>query len=415
MGSIIIGSGYRGLTFLEWLPKLGEEIAAVVEINEAKHNFIKWQLEKQGINVPPFYTDYKKAFEEIPYSQADKVFIITPEFTHKEIFNECIKRKYHIFLEKPIATTKNDVADMVNISKDYDKDIQVGFLLRFTDFYIKVKEIISQGLIGKISLIQMNERLTVTRGIPLKKDWHGKWEATGGFFNEKCSHDIDLMLWLKEDQAKPVEIFSYGSQEFGVEKGHPEKCSKCEKPNCPFRNQGDKVLEEFLGEHPEEREKFVSAFENMDKCYFNSGSQVFDTQSAIIIFDDGSHGDFSYILVSGKPGRDILIHGTKGCLEGSFDTGYIKYTIYDTGEVKEITLDLLDKHQGGDERIIKNFLDKTCNNISDKDTLAHGALASVVAFMGDYSMYTGKVESIPKIDEYREFVPFEKYMEKIKK
>lgn len=414
MGSIVIGSGYRGLKFVKILSQMGETVSAIVEKNKNMHGFIKWQLEKICPNIP-MYTDCGDAFNAIPYEEADKVFIITPDFTHKSIFEECVKRNYHIFLEKPIATKRNDIADMVEMTKNYTKDIQVGYVLRFTPFYLKVKEICDSGILGNIALIQMNERLSISKGLGLKKSWHNRWENTGGFFNEKCSHDIDIMLWLKEKYACPVGIYSYGSTKFGTDsENHPEKCSECKDERCPYREEEDKILAEYLSKYPEERCKFAKVFETKDKCFFHSKSEVFDNQTALMVFSDGSHGSFSYVTVSGNPGRDIFIHGSNGYLEGNFDKGCLKYEIYETGKTFEIKFDNEDKHAGGDEKIIKNFLDKTKNKVSDKESLADCARASIIAFTGDYSMYTGKMEIIPSADEKKSFIPFQEYMKKYK-
>lgn len=412
MGSIIIGSGYRGLRFAKLICQMGEEVSAIVEKNLNMHNFIKWQLKRSGCPEISMFSDYREAFDRIPYEKADKVFIITPDFTHKEIFEECIKRNYHIFLEKPIATKRNDITDMIKLSENYRNDIQVGYVLRFTPFYKKIKEIITDGILGKTALIQMNERLTLQKGLGLKKSWHNKWANTGGFFNEKCSHDIDIMLWLKEYEAEPESIYSYGSTKFGTEPdNHPAKCSLCNLENCPYREEKDSLLEEFLEGHPEEKDKFASYYEKKDMCFFHTESEVFDNQTALITFSDGSHGTFSYVTVSGEPGRDIIIHGTKGCLTGNFDRGYLKYTVYETGKTEETVFDNTDRHAGGDEEIIRNFFDKTKNSVSDRNSLEECAKASLIAFTGDYSMYTGKLEKIPNPHIKEDFIDFEKYKE----
>ena len=151
-----------------------------------------------------------------------------------------------------------------------------------------------------------------------------------------------------------------------------------------------------------------------DKCFYHTNSEVFDNQSALIIFADGSHGCFNYVIVSADPGRDITIHGTKGYLKGHFDNGELTYTIYDTNEDKKITFDNVDKHAGGDEKIIESFLVNSKDNKSDNDMLGASAYASIVAFQGDYSLYTGKMQEIPSITQKGVFVPFEEYMKNSK-
>jgi len=417
LGSIVIGSGYRGILFIDILINvLKEEVTVLVEKDINKHDYIKWLLAKRGCVNIPIVEDYEEAFKNTPYEVADKVFIITPDFTHREIFEKCIERKYNIFLEKPIATLRNDIVDMLSMSKNYEKTIQVGFVLRYTKFYNEIKRIVDSGALGKIAMIQMNERLSHVKGLGLKKSWHKAWDNTGGFFNEKCSHDIDLMCWIKSSQAKPVKIVSYGSTMFGIKNDkYPKYCSECDIENCLYREPEDELLKEYLEENPHiDRDRFSHVILSKDTCFFHTYAEVFDNQSALIVFDDASHGNLTYVTISSNHGRDIMIHGTDGYLEGNFDKGHLKYINYSEQKENIIDIDNKDKHAGADEVIIREFLEKANNNQKSTSSLEEGALASIIAFQGDYSNYTGKMEYLPTLNEKGDFIPFEEYIRKSK-
>lgn len=378
---IIIGGGARGLYFTNILEKtLNVKVKAIVDNFEEANIFIEKRLEKEEIKDVEIFNHLLEALDKYPSDQVDGAFIMTPEWTHKEIFEELVKRDYNIFLEKPVATLEEDAKHMYELAKNYNKVVQIGFVLRYSLFYRKIKELVDANTIGKIVMMQMNERLTLQHGAKFKRSWHSKVAYTGGFLNEKCSHDLDLLRWIKEKQAQPVKIVSYGNRAFCLESIGEEKCIQCTKEQCPYRDE----LSTY-DKYYDNKVYLDSTAHGVGKCVYGIETDIKDNQSVIMIFDDGSHATFSAISMSGMPGRDICIHGVDGIIYGNLEDGSITYKQYLTGKAETIELNQLDSHGGGDVQVVQEFL--ACTKAEDKpvSTVKDGVMATLMALLCDKS------------------------------
>lgn len=379
---IIAGGGSRGLYFVDLLVnKLGREIAAIVDNFAEGHEAIRYRLSEFGVSNTPIYESLDEALEKTPREEADILFIMTPEWTHLEIFKKAVNSGCHVFLEKPIATTLEDCKEIHEISKSTDKIVQVGFVLRCSLFYQKIKQMVESGKMGKIITIQMNERMALQHGTAFKRQWHRLKRYTGGFLNEKCCHDIDIMRWIMEKQAYPVEVSSFAGIGFSNEKDTPILCSECKLDNCPWRYKGVDSLKNVNG-----KAYVDSTSSGIGRCVFHSDTDVYDHQTVNILFSDGSQGVFTVIAMSGKPGRDILIHGTDGYLEGDLGSGTIKVRNYWHDETETVALGQLGAHGGEDDVIISEFLDCIKNGKKPVSTVEDGMMASMIAFAADKSV-----------------------------
>lgn len=381
---IIAGGGSRGLFFADMLVKrMGREIAAIADNFLEGHEVIKYRLNEFGIGNIPIYESLDEALSNTPREEANTLFMMTPEWTHLELFRKAVSSGCHVFLEKPIATSPEDCKEIFEISKTTDKIVQVGFVLRYSPFYKKIKQIVESGKLGKIVTIQMNERLTLQHGTAFKRMWHRLKKYTGGFMNEKCCHDIDLMCWIMEKQAFPEEVSSFGGIGFSYEKDTPQLCLECNLNKCPWRYKGVDSLKNVNG-----RDYFDTTSAGMGKCIFHSDSDVYDHQTVNIRFNNGSHGVFTAIAMSGKHGRDIMVHGTDGYLEGALEDGIIKVRNYWSDETETIELGQLDPHGGGDYTTVSEFLQCVKSGIKPISTVEDGVRASMIAFAADKSIET---------------------------
>ena len=87
---------------------------------------------------------------------SDIVFICTPPNTHTELLKFSIDNGKHIFCEKPISNSRNN---LVNILKKADKNnlkIVVGYMLKFHPGLKTIKNMIDSGKIGNILGGQVN-------------------------------------------------------------------------------------------------------------------------------------------------------------------------------------------------------------------------------------------------------------------
>ena len=99
-----------------------------------------------------------------------------------------------ILLEKPVATTTRDCAAMWEAYLRHGRPpLAVGFVLRYTAFYGKVRELLDQGAVGKVLTIHATELLEPATTAVFMRGWRRKHDLSGPLILEKCCHDMDLL------------------------------------------------------------------------------------------------------------------------------------------------------------------------------------------------------------------------------
>lgn len=404
-GVIIAGAG-RGMLFarllaaanpvsrartadnaLEWtqlaafahMRPIHRRVAAVADTNVRSHAAIRAGLDACGLEDTAVCTTLEQALAEIPESEADTVMIVTPNATHADLTELALRHHRHVFLEKPVATSWEEILRITAAAAAApDRLVLPGFVLRHSAFYRRVKQICAAGSLGRIAMIQADERLVLEHSFSYRRGWRRKVAATGGAMNEKCSHDLDILCWLKQEEAAPVAVFSAGGQMlFPPRADAPERCSECADKSCPFRLTPELLLN-VCG-------SFKRDLGDPDRCVYHTDADVRTDQSATVLFSDGSQAVFTMLMYSGRPGRNLLIHGTEGMLEGDCDSGRITVHNYRTrGELNEL-IPFRRWHGGGDAMMLNDFFDSIdCGNIP-ASTLADGATATRLALAADRS------------------------------
>ena len=76
--------------------------------------------------------------------------------------------------------------------------VGTGFVLRYSPFYSKIKEIIDSGQIGTVVHMNVQENLHMGHGAFINQNWRRKKSLSGGHIVEKGIHVIDLINWYLE-------------------------------------------------------------------------------------------------------------------------------------------------------------------------------------------------------------------------
>ena len=130
------------------------------------------------------------------------VFVTASNDVHKDLTIRSLEAGKAVMCEKPMALTLSDAEAMVNKAEELKGFLQIGFELRYSKLYTKVKEWIDKGLLGKI----VNTNCCYIASAWEKNTWRIKNGACGGMFGEKLSHYVDLPRWWIG--AKVVDVFS---------------------------------------------------------------------------------------------------------------------------------------------------------------------------------------------------------------
>ncbi|MFH1783893.1 MAG: Gfo/Idh/MocA family oxidoreductase [bacterium] len=119
--------------------------AELVGLCDIKEDLVK-DIASQ-IGVKKVYTDYRKLLEN---DEIEAVSICTPNYLHAEMTIAAANAGKHVLVEKPMATSLDEARAMVEAARKNKIFLMVEQTHRFGPNPEIVKEVIDEGLIGKI-------------------------------------------------------------------------------------------------------------------------------------------------------------------------------------------------------------------------------------------------------------------------
>jgi len=133
--------------------RLGETIAAIVDPDprlwEKTRQIVKhWQPQTDVAKIPCFY-DYREMFAKIG-DALDAVMIATPNHHHALAAVLAMRLGLHVYVEKPMALTVNEVAVMHRVSRETGVVTQVGNHGHSEEGMRRLVEYIRAGAIGQV-------------------------------------------------------------------------------------------------------------------------------------------------------------------------------------------------------------------------------------------------------------------------
>ena len=150
-----IGVGSRGNYLMDMFYTGGAaENASVVAVCDAYKGY--QQRAKDAVlskekKEPKIYADYRELLAD---PSIDAVVIATPEHLHYAMAMAAIEAKKHMYLEKPLAHTIEQGQGIVKAAEASGKVVQVGTQNRSNSLYQKAKDMVAQGMIGKVHYVR---------------------------------------------------------------------------------------------------------------------------------------------------------------------------------------------------------------------------------------------------------------------
>lgn len=175
----VIGLGYFGSHHVRhFAANPAAELVAVVDNDKSRAFSTGVTYGAEGI------ADFRALI-----GMVDAVSIAAPTSDHHRIAAELIDAGIHVFVEKPIAATVADAADLVARADKSDVVLQVGHIERFSPAF--------QALASRVRALK---RITCVRHAP----WKGR-AADVDVVLDLMIHDIDLALALAKAPVIAVE------------------------------------------------------------------------------------------------------------------------------------------------------------------------------------------------------------------
>ena len=147
----------------------------------------------QRHNVSKWYSNGSALIND---SDVDAVYIATPPDTHASYAIEALKAGKPVYVEKPMARNYAECMEMLKVAEETKTPLWVAYYRRTLPAFLKVKELLENGSIGKPLMvnIKLYKQATETNQKQEEMHWHVFPKiAGGGHFFDLASHQLDYL------------------------------------------------------------------------------------------------------------------------------------------------------------------------------------------------------------------------------
>lgn len=408
----VVGAGLRSSVYAAEAARTGAaRIVAVAEPDEARRSRF---CQAHGIPAEASFSDWRELLDQPRL--ADAVIIGTQDRMHVEPAVAAAQKGYHILLEKPIAPSAAEAAEVVHAAQRHDVMLAVCHVMRYSSYTQAVVRLIREGTIGRVVDIQHLEQIGW---------WHfahsfvrGNWsreESSTSMLLAKACHDVDWVSYVMG--ALPRRVSSFGSlthfRESEKPKDASDRCWDCPvSSSCPY--SAKRLYLGCLGDPDKEFWPLSAvttdatpagverALRNgpYGRCVYSSDNDVVDNQIVSMEFADGATASITVTAFAALEHRKTRIFGTRGSIEG--DGVHLRVHDFTSDTVTEITVtgnddaSMAGGHGGADAALAQAFFEAVRDN--DPSILltdGQGSLATHgVVWAAEHARRTGTVVTI---------------------
>ena len=240
----IIGCGGRGAA--DMAEMMSENIVALCDVNEKN-----LRAAAQRAPGAKTFRDFRQMYDVLKDSEFDAVVVATTEHTHAFATLPALKRKKHVYCEKPLTRDVREARLVTEAAKAAGVATQMGTQIHAGTNYRRVVELVQSGAIGPVrechvwvsrawgwqspeeakansDIVSVLDRPTEEMPVPPELDWdlwigpapmrpyhevyfpgpkwYRWWDFGNGTMSDLGSHRNDLAFWaLKLDAPLTVE------------------------------------------------------------------------------------------------------------------------------------------------------------------------------------------------------------------
>ncbi len=411
MEYILIGAGSRGMTYAPWAKKHGHKISAIAEIRPDRLKDAAAQLD---VPREMCFEDVNKLFALGKI--ADAAIIATMDRDHYGHVMRALDCGYDILLEKPISPDPRECIAIEERANALGRKITVCHVLRYTNFFGILKDILDSGELGKIVAIKHSENIgnfhmahSFVRG-----NWRNDTLSSPIIMQKSC-HDLDILLWLTG--AHCTKVAAFGSLSYFKESNAPDgsydRCLRCAvAKDCRF--DARKAYLPVLGQWPADvvcleqtEDALMQALETgpYGRCVYRCDNNVCDHMSVLMEFDNGVTATFSLTAQTSACHRSIHIMCEDGEIEADDGKRQIilrKHVSSQADTFEERIINVRTNgsgHGGGDDGIMEDFTASPGTGAESRSSISRSVESHLMACAIEQARLTGTVVDLAEFRE----------------
>ncbi len=250
----------------------------------------------------------------------DVVIICTVDSTHGDYIRRSIRHGCDVICEKPITTTAEDCADILNTVASSGNKVRVTFNLRWVPGLSQVKRLIRDGRIGNVKHVNLEYMLDTRHGADYFRRWHSEKASSGGLLVHKSTHHFDLVNWLVD--AIPGRVFAEGGlvfygKENALIRGENALASYARYADAPAGHADPFFID--LKSDQNLRGLYLEAEPETgyvrDRNVFRDGISIEDSMSVMVRYRNGVMLNYSLNAYCPYEGFRLHLSGDRGRIE----------------------------------------------------------------------------------------------------
>ena len=295
-----IGAGIRGKSLIPQV--LAQPSARVTAICDVDPNARDAGLSLAGRDAPRAFTEWRSMLD---FRDIDAVVIATPCYLHAEMAATCLSAGKHVYCEKPLGITPEQVQLVLDASRRSKAILQIGQQLRyFPTVRESIRQIHSGDLLGRTLVIKAQRHsMPVSPESDAKRPaWYKDVRYSGDLIVENAIHNIDVCNWIAN--SRPMVAFGHGMKYFP-------------QPRWPGSVMMDGFSVEYVylnGIHLDYSQLYMHP-RGLRKLANGQWYTVFGQKGAL----DMTHEGAEFYEMNGPSGRDIIPPELKNAKENAME------------------------------------------------------------------------------------------------
>ncbi|MFB6343333.1 Gfo/Idh/MocA family oxidoreductase [Saccharicrinis sp. FJH62] len=305
----LVGTGIRGIkTWGKFLTGNYSDVVEYVGLCDINPGRVEYAKNFLGLDCKTF-----TSFDDmISSANIDLLIVTTVDATHDEFIIKGLNKGINVVTEKPMTTDEKKCQAIIEADKNSSAKLIMGFNYRYGHLFTKLKELLLEDHIGKLTSVDFNWYLNTYHGASYFRRWHGERDKSGTLLLHKSSHHFDLLnWWIGSD---PVEVHAFGGLEkYGKNNAfRGKRCMTCDhQDSCQFfwDMREDKNLMKLYYEN-EKYDNYIR-----DNCLWRNEIDIFDKMAVQIKYANNVQVSYSLSAYSPYEGFRIAFNGLNGRLE----------------------------------------------------------------------------------------------------
>lgn len=401
--AIVLGAGQRGANvYAAYALSFPNELK-IVGVAEPRADRRAAFAKEHGIPEGRCFAGWEDALRQDKF--ADCVFVCTQDRMHFEPVMQALEKGYDVLCEKPMSYDRTELIAMGEKARQTGRVLSICHVLRYSPFFVKLKELIDSGAIGQLVSIQHIESVGY---------WHmahsfvrGNWsrsEDSCPMILAKCCHDTDILTWLAGSSCAAVS--SFGSLAHFNAAHKPDGATEYCLDGCMHRDRCPYYAPRFYLEHPKavsdgfvsvvsldpSREAVLNALQRgpYGRCVYQCDNDVVDNQVVNLLYENGVSVSMTMCAFTEHCERIINVMGSRGQIRGNMESSTLEISDFASGDHTTLHVHTpAGGHSGSDAAMMRDFL-QTLHRGGGSKTSADASVEShLIALAAEESRLRG--------------------------